>query len=299
MRTYRLPRRHPGRTVGLVLAVGLLWHGYVQADAAAVGSPSERASFWDRLAGRVELGMSGRSDTVSRFWAWSAIATLDYAFAQGWGVGADWSFFAASEVPASAAPSATAVGPGDPWLTVWNKHQLGSRDRLKLFAGATVPVAWLPRDATRRSLYRSGYAFGAASRGLWNAWLWAPAQVSIAAGVSWFHELGAGLRLGADAGVGGGLDLVRGDEQIGSLYLQLAPSLELAGELLVWGARMQAVMTDTPEDFAQLSASSYVRFKQPGWHVEIAGLCNLDAPLGLVGSGLSVCGASLALAVKP
>jgi hypothetical protein len=289
----------PGRMVGLLLAAWILSHRYVRADASGVDTPSASTGFWDRLAGRVEIGMSGRSDTVSRLWAGSAIGTLDYAFSQGWGVGVDWSFFAASEVPASDAAAAAAVGPGDPWLKVWNKRQLGSRDTLQLFAGATVPVAWLPRDATRRSLYRSGYAFGAASRGLWNAWLWAPAQISIAAGVRWFHELGAGLRLGADAGLGGGLDLVRGDEQLGSLYLQVAPSLELAGELLVWGARMQAVMTDTPEDLAQLSASSYVQFHQPGWHLEVAGLCNLDAPLGVVGSGLSVCGATVALAVNP
>jgi hypothetical protein len=255
--------------------------------------------FWQRTRARLELGISGRSDSASSLWIWSGVASLEHAFSHGWGVGADWGFFLVSEVPQPSAAALWATGPGDPWLKVWSDRAPSPEDRLRVYAGMTIPAAWLPRDATRRSLYRSAYAFGAGSRGLWNAWLWAPEQMSVAAGATWFHTLSKQVRVGVDATLGGGLSLVRGADDVGTLYAQLAPTLELVGERLVLGTRLQAVMTDTREDRLQLSAQSYLRFGQATWTLEISGLCNLDEPLGFVGAGLSICGAYLAVGVRP
>jgi hypothetical protein len=68
---------------------------------------------------------------------------------------------------------------------------------------------------------------------------------------------------------------------------------------LTAGLRLQAVISDARPDPLQLSALSYVRFARPHWQLQAAGVCNIDQPLGFLGSGLSVCSALLSLGVQP
>jgi hypothetical protein len=253
----------------------------------------------ERSRASLELGLSGRSDLVSSLWVTSGVLSVDHAFSHGYGIGFDWSFFLAREAATNDAASRAAVGPGNPWLKIWHESRLGPHTSLSVAAGATIPAAWLPRDATRRGILRDGYAFGAATRGLWNAWLWAPQQIALAVAAKLLHEPTAAWRVGVDAALAGSLSMGRFTRDPGAAYLQLAPLLELHGQLLTAGVRVQAVLTDARPDPLQLSAQAYVRFEQAHWQLQAAGLCNLDQPLGVFGSGLSVCGALLALGVQP
>jgi hypothetical protein len=266
---------------------------------------AEEPGFMQRLRGQVELALSGRADVYSSLFVVSGVASADFKFSHGFGMGADWAFFLATEASASAASAQgkgqglLAVGPGDPWLKVWHEGALGPSTHLGVAVGMTIPAAWLPRDATRRSLMRDAYALGAATRGLWNAWLWAPQQIALAATAQVLHELSPSWRVGAEAGLAGSYTLGRFTNDLGALYGQLAPLIELHGSLLTAGVRMQAVVTDARPDPLQLSAAAYVRFEQPQWQLQAAGLCNLDSPLGVIAPGLSICGALLSVGVSP
>ena len=287
------------RTLGR-LACAWLWltpfalSGHARHARAAEG---ER-TFLERTRAKIDLGQSARSDLTSSLWVTSGVLSVDHAFSHGFGIGFDWGFFLARETPAGEASGRWGVGPGDPWLRVWHEGALGPQTRLRVAAGATIPAAWLPRDATRRGILRDGYAFGAATRGLWNAWLWAPQQISFAAAAELSHTPTARWRIGAEAALAGSLSMGQFTRDLGAAYAQLAPLVELRGQLLAAGVRVQAVLTDARPDPLQLSAVGYVRFARERWELEAAGLCNLDRPLGVIG-GLSVCAALLALGVHP
>jgi glycerol kinase len=87
--------------------------------------------------------------------------------------------------------------------------------------------------------------------------------------------------------------------ELGTLYGQLAPTLELHSDLLHLGVRAQAVVVAPQSDFVQLSAGAYVGLEQPHWSLDLHGACNIDPPLGFIGRGLSVCGAWLSTTVSP
>jgi hypothetical protein len=229
----------------------------------------------------------------------SGVVSVDHAFSHGYGIGFDWGFFLAREAPTSDAEGRWAVGPGNPWLKLWHEGAIGERSFLSVAAGATVPAAWLPRDAPRRGILRDGYAFAAASRGLWDAWLWAPQQIAFAVAAKLLHDPSAHWRLGVEGALAGSLSMGHFTRDAGALYAQLAPLLELRGQLLAVGARLQAVLTDARPDPLQLSAHVYVRFERPHWQLQAAGLCNLDRPLGVLAGGMSVCAALLSLGVQP
>jgi hypothetical protein len=269
------------------------------APASLVRAAEGDRTLLERSRARLELGLSGRSDLGSSLWVTSGVFSVDHAFSHGYGIGFDWGFFLAHEAPASDAAGRWAVGPGNPWLKLWHEAAIGPHTWLSLAAGATVPAAWLPRDATRRGILRDGYAFGAATRGLWNAWLWAPQQIAFAIAAKLLHEPAAAWRVGVEAALAGSLSMGQFTRDAGAAYLQLAPLLELRGQLLTAGVRMQAVLSDARPDPLQLSAQAYVRFEQAHWQLQAAGLCNLDPPLGVLGSGLSICGVLLALGVQP
>gem|GEM_PF-3975471 len=289
-------RCRPGEVYVLRLcACAVLWFAHASSARAVEGD----RSFLVRSRGSVELALSGRSDLVSSLWVTSGVLSVDHAFSHGYGIGFDWSFFLAREAPMNDSEGRWATGPGNPWLKVWNQRALGPNTSLSVAAGATVPAAWLPRDATRRGILRDGYAFGAASRGLWNAWLWAPQQIALALAAKLVHEPGASWRLGVDAALAGSLSMGQFTRDAGAVYAQLAPLIELRGQLLVAGVRLQAVLTDAHPDPLQLSAHTYVRFERAHWQLQAAGLCNIDRPLGVLGSGLSVCAALLSLGVQP
>jgi hypothetical protein len=278
-----------------LIACAGLWLATATSARASETDPS----FIAQMRGRLELGLSGRSDVYSAAWVMSGVLSIDHAFSNGFGAGFDWGFFVAHEAPVTEAAGRWATGPGNPWLKVWHEGALGPHTQLSVAAGMTIPAAWLPRDTTRRALLRDAYAFGAATRGLWNAWLWAPQQIALAVTARLAHELDLHWRVGVEAGLGGSLSMGQFTHDLGAVYAQLAPLIELRGELLIVGLRFQAALTDAGPDPLQLSAQAYVRFERPHWQLEAAGMCNLDEPLGVAGAGLSVCGALLSVGARP
>lgn len=291
---------HDSQGVRIVFARSLIaCLGLLLIAAAAVRADDADPSLIESLRGRLELGWSARSDVLSSLSVLSGVLSVDKEFSNGFGAGVDWGFFLAHESPATEAAGRWAHGPGNPWFKVWHESELGPSTRLCVAVGVTFPAAWLPRDATRRGLLRNGYAFGAATRGLWNAWLWAPQQIALAAAGRLVHELSAHVRVAAEAGLGGSLSMGQFTRDLGAFYAQLAPSIELRGELLVAGLRVQAVLTDAHPDPLQLSSQAYLRFERAHWQLEAAGLCNLDEPLGVLGTGLSVCSALLSIGAQP
>lgn len=276
-------------------ACACLWLAHGDVARAA----DHERTFLERTRGGLELALGARSDVVSSLWVTSGVLSIDHAFSHGYGVGFDWGFFVAREAPSHDAAGRWATGPGNPWLKVWHEGALADRTLLSVAAGATIPAAWLPWDATRRGLLRDGYAFGAAARGLWNAWLWAPQQIAFALAARLVHDATAFLRIAVEGALAGSLSMGSFTRDAGAAYLQLAPLFELRGQLLCAGVRLQAVLSDARPDPLQLSAATYVRFERPHWQLQAAGLCNLDQPLGVLGSGLSVCGALLTLGVQP
>lgn len=259
--------------------------------------PDADAGFWQRVRARVELGYSGRSNDASGFHVLSPVISADYAYSHGWGMGVDWGFALGVESPAHAADGWIAAQ-GDPMLKVWYQSREAS-DRFHVYAGASVPTAWLPRDVVRRGLTRNAYAFAAATRGLWNAWLWAPEQVTFALGGKYLHELVPNMRLVVEAGGAAGLALSKLTDRAGTAYAQLAPALELYDAPVTLGLRVQGVLTSTGGDPLQFGASAYMRVTVTSLQLEAAGLCNLDAPLGFTRSGASLCGVWLAAEVRP
>jgi hypothetical protein len=268
------------------------------APTCARAAETER-SFFERTRGHLQLGLSGRADVASAVTVLSGVLSIDHAFSHGFGIGFDWGFFLANEAAMTADKERWATGPGNPWLKLWYEGELSPDTHWSVAAGATVPAAWLPRDTTRRAMLRDGYAFGAATRGLWNAWLWAPQQIAFAVAGRISHQLSARFRTGVEAGLAGSLSMGNVTRDAGALYAQLAPLIEARAALLTFGARLQAVLSDASPDPLQLSAQAYVRIERAHWQLEAAGLCNLDEPLGVLGSGLSVCAALLALGVQP
>ena len=269
------------------------------AHASVARADEAARTFLERTRGSVELGLSGRADLVSSLWVASGVLSMEHAFSHGYGISFDWGFFAAREAPTNDGPGRWATGPGNPWLKVGRQGALGPSTWLSVETGATIPAAWLPRDATRRAILRESYAFGAATRGLWNAWLWAPQQISFALAAKLVHELMPWLRVGVDAALAGSLSMGQFTRDGGAVYGQLAPLIELRGQLLAAGVRLQAVLTDARPDPLQMSALTYVRFERPHWQLQVAGLCNIDPPLGVLGPGLSVCSALLSVGVQP
>ena len=273
--------------------------GVLLTAAPSVRADAAEPSFVESLRGRLELGWSARSDVLSSLSVLSGVLSVDKEFSNGFGAGVDWGFFLAHEAPMTEAVGRWAHGPGNPWFKVWHESALAPHTQLSFAVGVTFPAAWLPRDATRRALLRDAYAFGAATRGLWNAWLWAPQQIALAATGRLVHEVSTHVRVGAEAGLGGSLSMGQLTRDLGAFYAQLAPLIELRGELLVAGLRVQAVLTDAHPDPLQLSTRAYVRFEREHWQLEAAGLCNLDEPLGVFGTGLSVCSALLSFGAQP
>jgi hypothetical protein len=252
-------------------------------------------SWVERFRAHAEVGTSGRADAESSLRVYSPLIGLDTRFSNGFGIGFDWGFILGTEMPTSSAPAQWITGPGDPLFKVWYE----SGDTLQLYIGATVPAAWLPRDVVNRGLARNAYAFAAATRGLWNAWLWAPEQLALALGGRWQHDLGDAVRFRLEAAVAAAASVSWLTRDIGMLYGQVAPVLELHSELLRLGLRAQAVAVAPQSDPVQFSIGAYLGVEQPHWSLDLHGLCNVDPPLGFIGTGLSVCGAWLSATVSP
>jgi len=272
----------------------------VRADAgASTEAPSQSAPIWlEKLQAHAELGLSGRADAKSRLWVLSPLIGLDYPFSHGFGIGFDWAFALAAEVPAHQNVQAWAA-PGGPLLKVTYDSPDNLQHQLKLYAGLSVPAAWLPRDTVRRALARTGYAMAAGSRGLWNAWLWVPEQMALALGAAWQSRLNEHVTLRCDAAAAGSVSLSWLTSDAGALYAQLAPALELHAAGLHVGLRPQAVLVAPQRDPLQISLGAYLGVAFEHWSIDANALCNLDEPLGWTGSGLGVCGTWLSAEVSP
>lgn len=282
------------RRIGLC-CFALLWLQH--AHARAEPRPEADAGFWERTRARAELGLSGRSDPNSSFHVLSPILSADYAFSHGFGIGVDWGMLLAAEAPAHA-PDAWVAGQGDPWFKLWYTSP-AARDRYTLYVGLTVPAAWLPRDVVKRGLTRNAYAFAAATRGLWNAWLWAPEQIALALGGRYERELDPYTRFVLEGAAAGGVSLSRLSDALGTGYLQLGPAVELHERPIALGLRLQGVLTTGAADPLQLGASLYLRLTVSEVQLELGGLCNLYGPLGFTGVGAELCGGWLAVEVRP
>ena len=285
--------------IRLNLGLSLLALLVAQPSAAhAQPRPAADASFLERMRARLELGLGRRSDRASSFHVLSPLLAAEYAFSHGFGVGIDWGFVLAVESPARG-DSGWFAGQGDPLLKVWYTSA-AARDRYTLYLGLSVPTAWLPRSVVSRGLARNAYAFAAVSRGLWNAWLWAPEQIALAAAARYQRELDPHLRLVVEAGAAVGLSLSRLIDGVGTLYAQLAPALELHDTRFALGLRPQAVLTTSGTAALQLAAALYMRLQlSAATELELSGLCNLSGSLGLMSRSLPVCGAQLAVGVSP
>lgn len=271
---------------------------FAQCSAVASRTRAQENGWLEHTRARAELGVSGRSDRASQLTVVSPVVGLDYRFSHGFGAGFDWAFVIAAEQPAHQS-SFWFAGPGDPIFKVWYEPTARAGEHFYVYAGLNVPAAWLPRDIMRRGLARTSYALAAGTRGLWDAWLWVPEQMALAVGGYYRRELSAHLRLRVDAAVAGSVSLSWLTSDVGALYGQLAPALEVfIGEWYL-GVRAQGVLLAPQSDPLQLSASAYLGVERRYWALEASGLCNLDEPLGFVGSGLSVCGAWLRAKVTP
>jgi hypothetical protein len=284
----------------IALALGLPYAASARADDQDDQEPqnASAAGWLENTRARAELGLSGRSDRRSSLGVFSPIVGLDYRFSHGFGLGLDWAFVIASEVPERQS-ALWFAGPGAPMFKVWYEHASGADELWQLYAGLNVPAAWLPRDVVHRALARNSYALAAATRGLWDAWLWVPEQMALAVGGSYRHQWLHHLRLRVEAAVAGSVSLSWLTSDVGALYGQLAPAVEYVLGSAYVGVRAQAVVLAPQSDPLQLSAGAYVGFAQSHWTLEARGLCNIDQPLGFVGSGLSVCGAWLYAWVSP
>lgn len=279
-------------------ALGVWW---LAASLGCVRPALAEDGLLQHTRARAELGVSGRSDPHSQLTVLTPVVGLDYRFSHGFGAGFDWAFVIAQEAPTAPRRESALwfAGPGGPMFKVWYETASDAGERWQLYAGLNVPAAWLPRDVERRSVARSSYALAAATRGLWDAWLWVPEQMALAVGGGYRRPLAPQLRLRVDGAIAGSVSLSWLTPDVGALYGQLAPALELfAGELYL-GVRVQGVVLAPQSDPLQWSASVYLGITREHWSLEARGLCNLDEPLGFAGAGLSVCGAWLQGTVTP
>jgi hypothetical protein len=289
-----------------VVAGSLSLASAVCAQATGRDSPASA-----RLRAGIEVGLTGRADAAERAWAASPVISLDYRFADHFGVGLEWgcviaheasrSFTQPSDRAEERAVRSTAAGfpqtssqgmaaPGNPWLKLWYERARAPHERLSLMAGVTVPAAWLPRDNVRRSLYRDAYALAAATRGLWDDWLWAPQHSALTLTGDLQHALTAWLDMRIAAGLAAAIELGYLTQHVGNVFAQLSPALELHRGIAYVGALGRFVAFAPAVDPVQWSAGGYVGLRSLRASVQVDGLCNLDQPLGRQGAGLSSCG---------
>jgi hypothetical protein len=245
----------------------------------------------------LELGFAKRASMYERTWVVSPLLRASYRFARGFAVGLDWGFVLAhqgSPRDDSSGAGAWTAAQGNPWITLQYRRALSARAQLELRTGLTIPTAWLPRDGVYRSLHREAYALASATRGLWDAWLWAPQHAAFALTANYRHALTAWLDVQLAAGLAVAAELGYLTEDMASVFGQVSPALELRHGPLYAGVAARAVTFAPADDHAQLSALGYVGLRFAQLRVEASGLCNLDEPLGAAGAGLSLCGMWLA-----
>jgi len=261
-----------------------------------------------RVRAGLDVGLAGRTDAAERTWVVSPEVSLDYRFAHSFGVGLDWGFVIAhaasqpfdeqaeqraarpADVGFPQGASQWMAAPGNPWLKLWYERAPTPHEHILLAAGLTVPVIWLPRDSVERSLYRDAYALAAATRGLWDVWLWAPQHTALTLTGDVQHALTSLLDVHVAAGLAAAAELGYLTQDVGNLFAQLSVGLELHRGIAYLGAFGRSVVFAPAVDPVQWSAGGYLGLRWLRASVQAGGMCNLDEPLGTLGAGLSVCG---------
>jgi hypothetical protein len=260
--------------------------------AAAQDAVREAPPRWNVAA---ELGWIQHDDDHSTLSVGSALLRAHYRLSRTIGLGVDWGLVLVNQAP-SFGSSLWLMGSSDPFFKVWyaRTNDAGT-DRVSLAAGFTAPMAWLSYDIVKRGLMRSAYAHAAATRGLWNAWLWAPEQVALVVAAEWAHVFNQQARVLLEGGAAVTQSISQVTRAPADAILQLAAAIEARPAAIAFGLRFQGVLM-TAGDATQFSAVPYLSAPLGSQLTLVASVAvNLDPPLGLFGAGLGMWGALLAL----
>lgn len=271
-----------------LLASALVCGSRAAAEERALEAPPR----W-QLAG--ELGFIQHADDRSTLSVASALFRAHYRISSAIGVGVDWGFVLVSQAP-SLGSSLWLMGSSDPFFKAFYAHTNDAgTDSLLLAAGFTAPLAWLSYDIVKRALMRSAYAHAAATRGLWNAWLWAPEQVALVVNAEWVHAFSREARVIVEGGAAVTSSISQATREPADALLQLAAAIEARPTAVALGLRLQGVLM-TASDPTQFSVVPYLSAALgPKLSLTASLAVNLDPPLGSLGAGLGMWGALLAL----
>ena len=147
-----------------------------------------------------ELAVTKRPALRDDVWMWSPVLAGRYRMYPRIDVEATWGGVAFVDrgrdgTSASTFGSSNLIGGARYWL------EDESEQSISLSADLVAPLAWLGRDALAGQR-RAGFALAAATRGLWNPWLWAPEQTGGAIGAVYARRFSPALRTLVEAGLG-------------------------------------------------------------------------------------------------
>lgn len=268
-------------------ALALLAMVFAPACVRAQASAADGGERWRVGA---ELSLIVRDAPHETLSVTSPLLHADYAWTRDFGVGVDWGFLLISDAPRHGS-TLWLMGSGDPLLKAWWVPD----DRFYVYAGVSAPLAWLSYDIEKRGLMRLAYAHAAATRGLWDVWLWAPEQAALVLGAKFSQDLGDDVWLRLEGGAAGSLSVSQVTRDVGDLYAQLSAAVEARAHDVDLGLRVQEVLATSSSDAAQLSIGPYAALHLGAWIVGARGVINVDPPLGFFGAGLHTWGVLLTL----
>jgi hypothetical protein len=236
-----------------------------------------------------EVGVTQHSDEVSHLTVSSQVLSLRYQLSQRWVIGLEWGSVISDQSPRNG-QAQWRFASGNALAKLTRVLLRTGSDRLQVYAALAHPLAWLPESVAARGLVRAGYAYAAASRGLWDAWLWAPEQLTAALGAAWVHDLGEFARVRLDGAFALATPLSGLTRRAADVYAQFAPGLEFHAARLAAGFALQSVLMSSSPDPVQLSLAPFGRIDMSTWQIELRGVLNIDEPLGFLGAGLGTWG---------
>lgn len=253
-----------------------------QSDAAATLAQEKRTP--GAVGLRLDLTYTSHADERSVRDVLSSLFAATYRFHRHWAIGLDWPVAYAHEA-ADSNHTQDRVGSGNPLLSAAHNVFDDERRRLDVWAGATLPLAWLPDDVAR-GFGRAMYAYALASRGLWNAWLWAPESLGVASGGSYVTNVSPDVAIIVEGAAGATAPLSDVTQDAADLYAQVASAGELGAGAVWIGLRVQGVFMTSDIDALQTALSPYARVEVGAWSFGGRVLFNLDEPLGFMGAGI-------------
>lgn len=273
------------------LALGFVLIGAGGSSARVAAEAGNRLSPQPRFQVGGDLGFIQHSETRSSLSVTSAQLRVSFGIAQSIGVGLDWGFLLVNQMP-GIGDSLWLAGSGDPLLKLWYARvNTAGTDALYLSAGVAAPLAFLSYDIVRRALMRSAYAHAAATRGLWNVWLWGPEQISLAINAEWLHSFDEVFRLRLEAGAALSHSISQVTLAQADAFGQLAAAIEARQGPAGFGLRVQSVLMTSSNDAMQLSLSPHLLvFLSPALTLVASAVLNLDPPLGVFSTGLGMWG---------